>query len=50
MDIRARYFTKICYNVNQYLDFVNSLTPNDIADLISVAEKDDKLILTLKIS
>lgn len=50
MEIKARYFTKICYNVNQYIDFVNSLTPNDITTLISVTEKDDKLILTLKIS
>ena len=49
MEIKARYFTKICYNVNEYVEFISNLTHNDIATkLISVIEKDDKIILTFK--
>lgn len=49
MEIKARYFTKICYTVDEYVEFISNLTHNDIATkLISVFEKDDKIILTFK--
>ena len=49
MKTKASYFTKICYSVNEYIDFVSNLTHDDIkTKLISVIEKDDKLILTFK--
>ena len=49
MNIRASYFTKICYNVDEYIEFISNLTHNDISQkLISVIDKDDKIILTFK--
>ena len=48
MEIKARYFTKICYTVDEYVEFVTNLSHNDITSLISVFEKDDKIILTFK--
>ena len=49
MEIKASYFTKICYNIDEYVEFISNLTHNDIATkLISVFEKDDKIILTFK--
>ena len=49
MQTRASYFTKICYNLDEYIEFISTLTHNDIAiKLISVFEKDDKIILTFK--
>lgn len=49
METKARYFTKICYTVDEYIEFVTNLTHDDISTkLISVIEKDDKLILTFK--
>lgn len=49
METKASYFTKICYTVDEYIEFVTNLTHDDIkTKLISVIEKDDKLILTFK--
>ena len=49
MKIKESYFTKICYNVNEYVDFITNLTHEEITQkLISVIEKDDKLILSFK--
>ena len=49
MAIKARYFTKICYNLDEYIEYISTLTHNDIASkLISVIDKDDKIILTFK--
>ena len=49
METKATYFTKICYNVNEYIEFISNLTHDDIkTKLISVMEKDDKIILTFK--
>ena len=49
MQTRATYFTKICYNLDEYIEYISTLTHNDIASkLISVLEKDDKIILTFK--
>ena len=49
METKAIYFTKICYSVDEYIEFVTNLTHDDISTkLISVIEKDDKLILTFK--
>ena len=45
----ASYFTKICYNLDEYIEYISKLTHNDIkTKLISVIEKDDKIILTFK--
>ena len=42
MQIKATYFTKICYNLNEYIEFISNLTHYDIkTKLISVFEKDD---------
>ena len=49
MQTRATYFTKICYNLDEYISFITNLTHNDISQkLIAVFEKDDKIILTFK--
>ena len=49
METKATSFTKICYNVNEYIEFISNLTHDDIkTKLISVMEKDDKIILTFK--
>ena len=49
MEIKVRYFTKICYNVDEYIEFISNLTHDDIkTKLISVIDKDDKIILTFK--
>ena len=49
MQTKAVYFTKICYNLDEYIEYISNLTHNDIATkLISVMEKDDKIILTFK--
>ena len=49
MEMNARYFTKICYNVDEYIEFISNLTHDDIkTKLISVIDKDDKIILTFK--
>ena len=49
MAIKARYFTKICYNLDEYKEYIPTLTHNVIAtQLISVIDKDDKIILTFK--
>ena len=49
MQTKATYFTKICYNVNEYIEFISNLTHDDIkTKLISVMDKDDKIILTFK--
>ena len=49
MEIKARYFTKICYNVDEYIEYISNLTHDDIkTKLISVMDKDDKIILTFK--
>ena len=49
MQTRARYFTKICFNLNEYIEYISNLTHDDIkTKLISVIEKDDKIILTFK--
>ena len=49
METRASYFTKICYNLDEYIEYISNLTHNDISQkLISVFEKDDKIILTFK--
>ena len=45
MQTKATYVTKICYNVNEYIEFISNLTHDDIkTKLISVFEKDDKII------
>ena len=49
MEIKASYFTKICYNLEEYIEFISNLTHDDIkTKLISVIDKDDKIILTFK--
>ena len=49
MQTRATYFTNICYNLNEYIEFISNLTHDDIkTKLISVMDKDDKIILTFK--
>ena len=49
MQIKATYFTKICYNLEEYIEYISNLTHDDIkSKLISVFEKDDKIILTFK--
>ena len=49
MQTKATYFTKICYNLNEYIEFISNLTHDDIkTKLISVMDKDDKIILTFK--
>ena len=49
MQTRTSYFTKICYNLDEYIEYVDNLTDDDIkTKLISVLEKDDKIILTFK--
>ena len=49
MQTRTSYFTKICYNLDEYIEYVDNLTDDDIkTKLISVIEKDDKIILTFK--
>ena len=49
MEIKTKYYTKICYNLDEYICFITNLTHNDISQkLISVFEKDDKIILTFK--
>ena len=49
MQTRATYFTKIRYNLNEYIEFISNLTHDDIkTKLISVMDKDDKIILTFK--
>ena len=49
MEIKASYFTKICYNLDEYIEYISNLTHDDIkTKLISVIEKDDKIILTFK--
>ena len=49
MQTKAAYFTKICYNLDEYIEYISNLTHDDIkTKLISVLEKDDKIILTFK--
>ena len=49
MQTRTSYFTKICYNLDEYIEYVDNVTDDDIkTKLISVIEKDDKIILTFK--
>ena len=49
MQTKASYFTKICYNLDEYIEFISNLTHNDISTrLLSIFEKDDKIILTFK--
>ena len=49
MEIKTPYFIKICYNLDEYVEFISNLTHDDIkTKLISVFEKDDKIILTFK--
>ena len=49
MEIKTKYYTKICYNLDEYIEFISNLTHDDIkTKLISVIEKDDKIILTFK--
>ena len=49
MQIKATYFTKICYNLEEYIEYIYNLTHDDIkSKLISVFEKDDKIILTFR--
>ena len=49
METKTTYFTKICYNLDEYIEYISNLTHNDIkTKLISVLEKDDKIILTFK--
>ena len=49
MQIKATYFTKICYNLEEYIEYNSNLTHDDIkSKLISVFEKDDKIILTFR--
>ena len=46
---KATYNTKICYNVDEYIEFISNLTHDDVSTkLISVMDKDDKIILTFK--
>ena len=49
METKTTYFTKICYNLDEYIEFISNLTHDDIkTKLISVMDKDDKIILTFK--
>ena len=49
MELQTKYFTKICYNLDEYIEYISNLTHDDIkTKLISVIEKDDKIILTFK--
>ena len=49
MQTKASYFTKICYILNEYLEFISNLNHDDIkTKLLSVMDKDDKIILTFK--
>ena len=49
MQTKATYFTKICYNLDEYIEYISNLTHDDIkSKLISVFEKDDKIILTFR--
>ncbi len=49
MVTKATYFTKICYNVEEYIEFLSKLTHDDIkTKLISVMEHGNKIILTFK--
>ena len=49
MQTRASYFTKICYTLDDYIEYISNLTHDDInTKLILVMEKDDKIILTFK--
>ena len=49
MEIKTKYYTKICYNLDEYKEFISNLNHDDIkTKLISVFEKDDKIILTFK--
>ena len=49
MQTKASYFTKICYNLDEYIEYISNLTHDDIkTKLISVMDKDDKIILTFK--
>ena len=49
MQTKATYVTKICYNLDEYIEYISNLTHDDIkTKLISVIEKDDKIILTFK--
>ena len=49
MQTKATYVTKICYNVDEYIEYISNLTHDDIkTKLISIIDKDDKIILTFK--
>ena len=49
MEIKARYFTKICYNLGEYIEFISNLThDDDKLKLISVIEIDGIILITLK--
>ena len=48
MFTKATYFTKICYNLDEYIEYISNLTHDDTTKLISILEKDDKIILTFK--
>lgn len=49
MQTKATYVTKICYNLDEYIEYISNLTHDDIkTKLISVMDKDDKIILTFK--
>ena len=49
MQTKATYFTKICYTLDEYIEYISNLTHDDInTKLILVMEKDDKIILTFK--
>ena len=49
METKTTYFTKICYNLDEYIEYISNLTHDDIkTKLISVMDKDDKIILTFK--
>lgn len=47
MQTKASYFTKICYSLDEYIEYISNLTHDDIkTKLISVIEKDGIIILT----
>ena len=49
MQTKTSYFIKICYNLDEYIEYVDSLTDDDVKiKLISAIEKDDKIILIFK--
>ncbi len=50
MEVKTTYFTKICYNLDEYIEYISTLTFDDgvLTKLISVIEIDNKIVLTFK--